>query len=142
MGGIVGASVSASFLFLIACANTYYLTQAIKERRGVKRKLAAGEPVDYADDGETKIHGGGCLIRIIGPLLRSVNRPWKMYPVGILFGFGMSVARQILTSLHQDSTLRLPSLCSLSRLSPSVGLTVSLSRTAKLSSFLSCSRRE
>jgi high-affinity nickel-transport protein len=28
------------------------------------------------------------MVRIIGPVLRSVDRPWKMYPVGVLFGFG------------------------------------------------------
>ena len=86
IGGIVGASISASFLFLIACLNTFYLVQAIKERQRVKRTKAMGFPAEEGDT--TKIHGGGCLVRIIAPILRSVDRPWKMYPVGILFGFG------------------------------------------------------
>jgi high-affinity nickel-transport protein len=96
VGGIIGAAVSGSFLFLIACINIYFLVEAIRHRQKVggelaianlqlKRRLTAGlpeEPVDHA------IHGGGLMVRIVGPLLRAVDRPWKMYPVGILFGFG------------------------------------------------------
>jgi high-affinity nickel-transport protein len=86
VGGIIGASVSASFLFLIACLNIYFLTTALRERRRIKRLQAAGLPVDPPEAGA--IQGGGCLVRIIGPVLRAVDRPWKMYPVGVLFGFG------------------------------------------------------
>ena len=86
IGGIVGAAISGSFLFLIACVNIFYLVQAIKERRQMQRAHALGVPAEANDP--TKIHGGGCLVRIIAPILRSVDRPWKMYPVGVLFGFG------------------------------------------------------
>jgi high-affinity nickel-transport protein len=27
-------------------------------------------------------------VRFVGPVLRAVDRPWKMYSVGVLFGFG------------------------------------------------------
>lgn len=52
----------------------------------MKRAEAAGEVYEVPD--VTKIQGGGCLVRIVAPLLRAVDRPWKMYPVGVLFGFG------------------------------------------------------
>jgi high-affinity nickel-transport protein len=90
VGGIIGASISASFLFLIACINIYYLNTAIRERRAMKRAAEAGQPLDVGGHDASKIHGGGCLVRIVGPLLRTVDRPWKMYPVGVLFGFGKS----------------------------------------------------
>jgi nickel/cobalt transporter (NiCoT) family protein len=32
--------------------------------------------------------GNTLTMRIIGPIVTFVNRPWKMYPVGVLFGFG------------------------------------------------------
>lgn len=85
VGGIVGTSVSASFLFLVASINTFFLIGAIKDRRRAKAREAAGLPPDEVDP--AKIHGGGCLVRVIAPILRVVDRPWKMYPVGILFGF-------------------------------------------------------
>ncbi|ODO11563.1 hypothetical protein I350_00344 [Cryptococcus amylolentus CBS 6273] len=95
VGGIVGASVSASFLFLVACLNIFFLIGAVKQRRAIKRRQALGLPPDEEDMDPTKIHGGGCLVRIISPILRAVDKPWKMYPVGILFGFGFDTASSI-----------------------------------------------
>ena len=28
------------------------------------------------------------MMKLIGPVVTFVDRPWKMYPVGVLFGFG------------------------------------------------------
>ncbi|WWD15794.1 hypothetical protein CI109_100218 [Kwoniella shandongensis] len=99
IGGIIGASVSASFLFLIACINIYFLITAIRQRRAIKRRQALGLPPDESGEENgsdpKKIYGGGCLVRIIAPVLRAVDRPWKMYPVGILFGFGFDTASSI-----------------------------------------------
>ncbi|GAA5974537.1 hypothetical protein JCM11641_002080 [Rhodosporidiobolus odoratus] len=36
-----------------------------------------------------------CIARIGRPLFRLIDRPWKMYPVGILFGFGFDTASEI-----------------------------------------------
>ncbi|OCF35373.1 high-affinity nickel-transporter [Kwoniella heveanensis BCC8398] len=94
VGGIIGASVSASFLFLIACINIYFLVGAIKQRRRIKYRHAHNLPLEEDED-PTKIHGGGCLVRIIGPVLKAVDRPWKMYPVGVLFGLGFDTASSI-----------------------------------------------
>ncbi|WVF72327.1 hypothetical protein IAT40_007140 [Kwoniella sp. CBS 6097] len=94
VGGIIGASVSASFLFLIACINIYFLIGAIKQRQRIKYRQAHNLPPEQDED-PTKVHGGGCLVRIIGPVLRAVDRPWKMYPVGVLFGLGFDTASSI-----------------------------------------------
>ncbi|WRT66994.1 uncharacterized protein IL334_003960 [Kwoniella shivajii] len=93
VGGIIGASVSSSFLFLIACINIYFLVGAIRQRREIQRREKLGLPIE--DEDPTKIHGGGCMVRIIRPVLRAVDRSWKMYPVGILFGFGFDTASSI-----------------------------------------------
>ncbi|ORY22758.1 high-affinity nickel-transport protein-domain-containing protein [Naematelia encephala] len=94
VGGIVGTSISSTFLFLIAVINTYFLISTIRERRRTDRLRARGLPIDEAEQ-VGKIHGGGCLVRIIAPVLRAVNKPWKMYPVGVLFGFGFDTASSI-----------------------------------------------
>ncbi|KAF8555709.1 NicO-domain-containing protein, partial [Imleria badia] len=35
------------------------------------------------------------MMRLLGPLVNFVNRPWKMYPVGVLFGLGFDTASSI-----------------------------------------------
>lgn len=86
IGGIVGASVSASFLFIIGVANSIILYGIIRRRR-LRRYNG-----DTAHDDE---HASTLTMRIVGPVTRFVNRPWKMYPVGVLFGFGFDTASSI-----------------------------------------------
>ena len=43
------------------------------------------DDLDGEDDGS---HKGTLMMRILGPIVTFVDRPWKMYPVGVLFGFG------------------------------------------------------
>lgn len=78
--------MSASFLFLIAVLNSFFLHQALRTRR----RLRQGIRDDYEGQGEVGVQGGGCMVRVLSPLLRAVDASWKMYPVGILFGFGPS----------------------------------------------------
>ena len=33
--------------------------------------------------------------RFFGPLARRIDKPWKMYPVGILFGLGFDTATEV-----------------------------------------------
>ncbi|KAG8988877.1 hypothetical protein FRB90_002508 [Tulasnella sp. 427] len=90
VGGIIGASVSASFLFIIGLANSIILYQIIRERRR-RAQNQAGEGDDYHRQLNEKFF----MMRILGPVTRFVDRPWKMYPVGILFGFGFDTASSI-----------------------------------------------
>jgi len=50
----------------------------------------------------------GLMMRILGPVTTFVNKPWKMYPVGVLFGFGFdtasSVALLAVTALARKGT--------------------------------------
>ena len=61
----------------------------IKKRRTervARGETAQGEDdLDGEDDGS---HKGTLMMRILGPIVTFVDRPWKMYPVGVLFGFG------------------------------------------------------
>ncbi|KAJ7600685.1 NicO-domain-containing protein [Mycena floridula] len=81
-GAIVGPAVSGTFLFVVGLANSVILWRIIKQRR---------QP-----DAEPRPHHNHMLMmRILGPLLTFVNKPWKMYPVGVLFGFGFDTAASI-----------------------------------------------
>lgn len=81
IGGTVGTAISAVFLFLIAVINIFFLRTAIKTKRRVESGKAPAP-------GHGEIQGGGILMKFIGPVLKAVDRPWKLYPVGLLFGLG------------------------------------------------------
>ncbi|KAK9895050.1 NicO-domain-containing protein [Cystobasidium minutum MCA 4210] len=84
VGGIVGISVSASFLFLLAIINSVILYKILKDRRKAKAGITT-EPSQV----------WGCMGRIARPLLKLIDKPWKLYPIGILFGFGFDTASEI-----------------------------------------------
>jgi high-affinity nickel-transport protein len=90
IGGVIGTSVSALFLLLIALANLVIL-------RGVWRgfrHVAAGGTLDPASL-EATLAGGGILARLCRPLFRAVTRSWQMYPLGFLFGLGFDTATEV-----------------------------------------------
>ncbi|CAE6465906.1 unnamed protein product, partial [Rhizoctonia solani] len=67
VGGIIGAAVSASFLFIVALVNSIILARILKQR---KRRLN-GEDV-----GPENSHS--LALRILGPVTKFVNRSWKV----------------------------------------------------------------
>lgn len=90
VGGIIGASVSATFLFVIGLANSIILFKIIRERRRrARQQLGEGEVH------QQQFNDNFFMMRILGPVTRFVDRPWKMYPVGVLFGFGFDTASSI-----------------------------------------------
>ncbi|KAG0054091.1 hypothetical protein BGZ83_011975 [Gryganskiella cystojenkinii] len=161
-GGIIGTSVSASFLFLIGFINLIVLIQVGQELRRVKKtgKYYYSDPVkelidettktktknttttsaafadsdaitemdvadkkheealnmtekdqktDYKSDAgdleaqeaekerqhERRFQTGGLFARIFRPLFNLIDRTWKMYPLGVLFGLGFDTATEV-----------------------------------------------
>jgi nickel/cobalt transporter (NiCoT) family protein len=87
--GIVGTMVSGTFLFLIAALNVAVLVSIAK----VFRQMRLGR---YSDEElEEQLAKRGLMNRFLGPLARRVDTPWKMYPVGLLFGLGFDTATEI-----------------------------------------------
>jgi nickel/cobalt transporter (NiCoT) family protein len=89
-GAIIGTSVSAAFLLVIALVNLVIL-------RGVWRgfrHVARGGALDSASLDAT-LTGGGILARLCRPLFRSVTKSWQMYPLGFLFGLGFDTATEV-----------------------------------------------
>ena len=56
----------------------------------MKKQREAGQTPD--DELELEEQHKTITMKIIGPVVTFVDRPWKMYPVGVLFGFGLSPA--------------------------------------------------
>jgi nickel/cobalt transporter (NiCoT) family protein len=86
---IVGTCVSGFFLFLIAAFNVVIFAGIIK----VFRQMRQGAYDDAAL--EEQLNKRGLMNRLLGPLARRVDTPWKMYPIGFLFGLGFDTATEV-----------------------------------------------
>ncbi|KIM89142.1 hypothetical protein PILCRDRAFT_813050 [Piloderma croceum F 1598] len=101
VGAIVGAAVSGSFLFIIGLANSIILWRIIRQRRlaAERRARCLADRESPVVDNEDELNGGKhnnmLMMRLLGPIIHFVDRPWKMYPVGVLFGFGFDTASSI-----------------------------------------------
>jgi nickel/cobalt transporter (NiCoT) family protein len=90
VGGMIGTSVSALFLFIIAAANFVVLVQVYKAFQSVKR---GGRFVE--EDVDLLLSKRGFLGRIFRPAFRLIERSWHMYPLGVLFGLGFDTATEV-----------------------------------------------
>src|SRR5579859_5168474 len=87
--GFVGTIVSGTFLYLIAAINMVILVGIVK----VFRDMRTGA---YSDaELEEQLAKRGLMNRLLGPLNRRVDTPWKMYPIGVLFGLGFDTATEV-----------------------------------------------
>ncbi|HUC59781.1 MAG TPA: HoxN/HupN/NixA family nickel/cobalt transporter [Streptosporangiaceae bacterium] len=86
---IIGTSVSGFFLYIIAALNVVILVGIVR----VFREMRTGR---YSDSElEAQLDKRGLMNRFLGPLARRVDAPWKMYPVGVLFGLGFDTATEV-----------------------------------------------
>jgi high-affinity nickel-transport protein len=89
-GGLIGTSVSAAFLLLIAFINALVLWEIFQAFRKVKN---GGEYNDQTLD--EFLNQRGLMGRFFKPLLRIVGSSWNMYPIGVLFGLGFDTATEV-----------------------------------------------
>jgi nickel/cobalt transporter (NiCoT) family protein len=89
-GDLVGTSVSAGFLLLIAALNMVVLVD-ITAAFGKARRGQAYE--DRTVD--AMLDQRGLMGRLFRPLLRIVDCSRKMYPIGLLFGLGFDTASEV-----------------------------------------------
>ncbi|HEY1485231.1 MAG TPA: HoxN/HupN/NixA family nickel/cobalt transporter [Micromonosporaceae bacterium] len=87
--GVIGASVSGVFLWILGILNLIVLMGIVS----VFRRMRAG---DY-DEAELEDHLNkrGLMNRMLGGLTRSITKPWQIYPVGVLFGLGFDTATEV-----------------------------------------------
>jgi high-affinity nickel-transport protein len=87
--GIIGLTVSGTFLMLIAILNLIVLVSIV----GVFFKMRKG--LYNEEELEKHLNSRGLLMRFFGPIARRIDKSWKMYPLGILFGLGFDTATEI-----------------------------------------------
>ena len=90
VGGVIGTTVSALFLFAIATANLFILRAVWRTWRHVR---AGGRYVDA--DFDLLLNSRGVLARLFRPLFRLITKGWHMFPLGFLFGLGFDTATEV-----------------------------------------------
>jgi high-affinity nickel-transport protein len=86
---IVGTSVSGGFLYLIAALNFIVLVGIVK----VYREMKAGRYDN--EELERQLNSRGLMNRFFGGYAKRIDTPWKMYPIGVLFGLGFDTATEV-----------------------------------------------
>jgi nickel/cobalt transporter (NiCoT) family protein len=88
-GGVFGTVVSASFLFLIALMNLVILA-------GIMRIFRSMRDGTYDEaELEAQLQNRGLMFRFFGKWMRSIDKEWKLYPVGVVFGMGFDTATEV-----------------------------------------------
>ena len=88
-GGVFGTIVSATFLYLIAVLNIVILAGIFRVFRSMRRGL-----FDEAEL-ERQLQNRGLMYRFFGRFMRMIDKEWKMYPVGVVFGMGFDTATEV-----------------------------------------------
>lgn len=102
IGGLIGTSVSALFLLVIAAINLVIFA-------GLRRtfRAAHAQGVHDAAGLDSLLANRGLLARLLGPMFRLVTKPWHMFPLGLLFGLGFDTATEIgLLSISATEAVR------------------------------------
>ncbi|MDA9510287.1 nickel transporter [Bradyrhizobium sp. CCBAU 11386] len=90
IGSLIGTSVSALFLLVIAAINLAIFAGLWRTLREVRE-----QGVHDAAQLDALLAHRGLLTRLLGPMFRLVAKPWHMYPLGLLFGLGFDTATEI-----------------------------------------------
>jgi high-affinity nickel-transport protein len=95
VGGIIGTAVSSAVLILLGVGNAWVLYRLSKR---MKYLLGAELNVDGSrGTGEAGLgfDEGGFMFRIFKRVFLLIDRPWKMYPLGVLFGLGFDTSSEV-----------------------------------------------
>ncbi|KAJ8613050.1 hypothetical protein MRB53_037102 [Persea americana] len=106
VGGIVGSAVSATFLLVLGVANAWILVLLVRQTRRLlatetdtrpDRRDGAVQQGGTAQRGtfDGAFEGGGVLFRVFKSGFRLIDRPYKAYPLGVLFGLGFDTSSEI-----------------------------------------------
>ncbi|KAK3322723.1 high-affinity nickel-transport protein-domain-containing protein [Apodospora peruviana] len=110
VGNIIGTSISAAFLIILCVGNGWVMWRLVRRlkvvlveqrTRGRLSEDEASARQDGDDDGgmesagQLKLEGAGFMANVFRKLFRIVDRPWKMFPLGLLFGLGFDTSSEI-----------------------------------------------
>jgi high-affinity nickel-transport protein len=90
IGSLVGTSISAAFLLVIAAINLFVFADIYRAF------CTASSGQAYCERSvDAMLDRRGLMGRFFRPLLRMVTSSWSMYPIGVLFGLGFDTATEV-----------------------------------------------
>jgi high-affinity nickel-transport protein len=89
VGGVVGTIISAGFLTLIGILNLFVLRSLYKIAKDYKEGKIQSHSIDEL------LYKRGLMGRFFGFLYKKIDKSWKMYPIGFLFGLGFDTATEV-----------------------------------------------
>lgn len=97
VGNIIGTSVSATFLIILCIGNGWVFYKLVQRLRTVlaEETRMTEEDSERVAAGQFNLEGGGILARVFKKLFTAIDRPWKMYPLGVVFGLGFDTSSEI-----------------------------------------------
>ena len=112
LGGVIGASVSGAFLWVIGILNLLVLKDILEVWHQVKTGKHNHAHL------EELLAQRGFINRLLGGRLQKIiNHSWQMFPVGVLFGLGFDTASEVgllaMTAGASTGNLSVPALLSL-----------------------------
>jgi len=87
--GLIGTTVSGTFLVLIALLNLAVLWSVLKVFVAMRKGMYDEKEL------EKHLDSRGFMMRFFGPIARRIDSSWKMYPLGVLFGLGFDTATEV-----------------------------------------------
>ena len=87
---LIGTTVSGVFLFLIGAVNALIVVGVYRVFQNLRRGKVDEEELNNL------LENRGFLNRYFKGLFRIVQKPWQIYPIGLLFGLGFDTASEIL----------------------------------------------
>lgn len=88
-GVIIGSLVSGAFLFIIGLVNLIIVLEVYRIFQGLRDGQLDQKALDR------QMEQRGFLYRYFGRLFKVVEKPWQIYPIGVLFGLGFDTATEI-----------------------------------------------
>lgn len=86
--GTWGPTVAGSFLLIVGLLNLAVLTGIVRAMLRAKRGASAAQV-------EAELADRGVMARFYQRATGTITKPWQMYPVGVMFGFGFDTATEI-----------------------------------------------
>ena len=89
VGAILGTAISGGFLYIIAFINLLIFWEVYLIFRQLRAGTLDNERL------EKQLNSRGFMNRYFNWFFKFVNKPWQIYPVGVLFGLGFDTATEV-----------------------------------------------
>jgi nickel/cobalt transporter (NiCoT) family protein len=90
VGAVLGTLISGTFLFIIGLVNVIIVLEVYRIFKGLKNRELDQKALDE------QMEKRGLLYRYFGKLFKVIEKPWQIYPIGVLFGLGFDTATEVL----------------------------------------------